>query len=1201
MTNSITEALNGRVLVLDGAMGTMIQQLHLTPARFHGDEFAGWPCSLVGNNDVLCLTAPEAIRSIHEAYIAAGADIISTNSFNSNVISQADYHLEQEVARLNEAAARLAREAADACGSRKVWVAGSVGPTNRSASMSPDVENPAARNVTFAGLHEAYREQIRALARGGADLILVETVFDTLNLKAALAAAADVSGETGRELPVMVSATISDRSGRLLSGQSLEAMAATIDDFDNVFTIGLNCSMGPRDMGPHLHRLASLTERPVSCHPNAGLPDELGRYRETPAAFSQAVEPFLAEGLVNIIGGCCGTTPEHIKRLAEMAKKYPPRVAPRIKDELRLTGLDTLTVTPENNFINIGERCNVAGSRKFLRLIKEKRYEEAAHIASRQVKSGAQMIDINMDDALLDAPAEMEHFLNLIASDPEVARVPVMIDSSDWTVVERGLQCIQGKCVVNSISLKEGESEFLRKAAVIRSFGAAVVVMAFDEKGQADTFERKIEICRRAYRLLTEKAGFKPHNIIFDPNIMAVATGIAEHDLYGRDFLRAVAWIKSNLPGAKVSGGVSNLSFAFRGHNALREAMHVVFLYHAASRGMDMGIMNPDTSATYSDIPPSLRELLESLLVDGNHDAATRLGAYALEHSSAPTSPMPASADIRDRNETPLTDRLTEAIIKGNSEHLDSDLNEALTAYPSAVAIIEGPLMDAIGEVGRLFGEGKMFLPQVVRASRVMKQAVTILRPHIEASSAASGATKAGRILFATVKGDVHDIGKNIVSIVLECNNYEVIDLGVMVPAEKIVAAALNLHPDIICLSGLITPSLGEMAHTARELARAGIDVPLIVGGATTSKLHTALKIAPEYGGAMVIHATDAAQNPVIAAKLLNPGTRTDYARHLSDEYSHLRAEQSPRRLLSIEEARAKRAVSPEWGIMAPAKPGLTRITGISIDELLSLVNWRPFLHAWKLSGNATPRKAEEAQKLHTDALAMLDSLRDATGQVMESYAAIYPAWSDGDDVVINGSVRLPMLRQQSENGQGQCLSVTDFIAPEGRGDHIGLFLVTTGPAMRQLIARQTHNGDEYRTLLARTLADRLAEAAAEYAHRLVRTDLWGFSPGEALTPAELHQGKYQGIRPAIGYPMIPDQTLLHSLEPLIPFGECGVTLTDNGAMDPPATVCGLIIANPHARYFMTGSIGEDQLADYSHRRGMPVAIIRSILARHIR
>ena len=1226
MTASIFQEIERRVPVLDGAMGTMIQRLHLSPDSFHGSQFAEWPCSLEGNNDILCLTAPEAILSIHKEYIAAGADIISTNSFNANAISQADYRMESQVARINEAAAAIALRAAKeaAATGHKVWVAGSVGPTNRSASMSPDVENPAARNVTYGELRNAYHDQISALARGGVDFILAETVFDTLNLKALLAAAKDVAAEQGRELPVMVSATISDRSGRILSGQTIEAFLATVAEYDNVLSVGLNCSMGPADIVPHLRRLAAKASFPVSCHPNAGLPDELGRYRETPEAFAHAVAPLLDEGLVNIIGGCCGTTPEHIARLKETATGRAPRVIHAPDETLRLTGLEAIEVRPENNFLNIGERCNVAGSRRFLRLIKEKNYEEAARIAARQVESGAQMVDINMDDALLDAPAEMEHFLNLIASDPEVARVPVMIDSSNWEVVERALQCVQGKCVVNSISLKEGEEEFLRKAAVIRSFGAAVVVMAFDEQGQADTYQRKIEICQRAYRLLTHRAGFKPHNIIFDPNIMAVATGIPEHDLYARDFLQAVSWIKANLPGAKVSGGVSNLSFAFRGHNALRESMHAVFLYHAANRGMDMGIVNPDSSVTYSDIAPALRDDIEALLLKGDHESAERLGAYALEQSEAKKDAGATQSDKLDDNRLSLTpeQRLNEAIVKGRSEHLETDLLEALSLYDSPVAIIEGPLMEAIGHVGEMFGQGKMFLPQVVRASRVMKQAVSILRPYIEASSQASGATKAGRILFATVKGDVHDIGKNIVSIVLECNNYEVIDLGVMVPAEQIVEAARTRCPDLICLSGLITASLGEMAHTARELARAGIRVPLVVGGATTSKLHTALRIAPEYGDAPVIHATDAAQNPIIAARVLNNATRADYIANLRKEYASLRDAHYPVPLLSLPQARQRRYASPAYSITAPATPGLNKFHSIPLSELIPLINWRPFFHAWKLAGDfadnpphcmdaaccnawlaqhgTNPDKAREALKLYADAYEMLNQMAQSGQPVMQGCVTIVPARSDGDDIVIADSLRLPMLRQQKVSTDAPALCLADYVAPVGANDHIAISLATTGAATRELIDSCESVTDTYRSLLARTLADRLAEAAAEYLHRLTRTQLWRFAPDEALTPAQLRQGEYQGIRPAIGYPMIPDQSLLCLLAPLLPFSEFDVKATDNGAMDPPATVCSLILANPHARYFMVGPIADDQFRDYALRRNLPESDLRRLLARHL-
>lgn len=1211
MNKSFRQSVLERVLVLDGAMGTMIQRLGLSESDFRRNAFRDWSCDLRGNNDILSLTCPESIAEIHEKYIIAGADIISTNSFNSNRISQADYGLEPYVGEMNRAAASIARKVADRMTrdlGRRIWVAGSVGPTNRSASMSPDVEDPAKRNITFDSLRSAYDEQISALVDGGADLILAETVFDTLNLKSALFAARDVSRRIGRQIPVMVSVTVSDRSGRILSGQSLEALLVAIEGFENIVSLGLNCSMGARDMGAYIKSLHSVSPFPLSCHPNAGLPDELGRYRETAAEFAEAVAPYLSRGMVNVIGGCCGTTPEHIRLIAELACEATPRRPLDRDGVLRLSGLDVTTVIPENNFVNIGERCNVAGSRKFLRLIREKSYEEAASIALAQVGNGAMMIDINMDDAMLDAPKEMTHFLNLIASDPDIARVPVVIDSSDWAVVSAGLRCLQGKGIVNSISLKEGEADFLRKAREIKDFGAAMVVMAFDEKGQADTYDRKIEICGRAYRLLVEEACVDPSDIIFDPNIMAVATGIAEHDFYGRDFIRATSWIKANLPGAKVSGGVSNLSFSFRGNTPLREAMHAVFLYHASRAGLDMAIVNPETSVTYDDIPLALRTMIEELLLKGDHDAAEQLGDFALnKHVVAAIEP----AEAADRRDIPVDERLKEAVIKGACENLEADLAEALGAGRVAVEIIEGPLMGGIEEVGRRFGEGKMFLPQVVKASRAMKKAVAILRPGIEAQSRGSRTAKAGKVLFATVKGDVHDIGKNIVGIVLECNNFEVVDLGVMVAAETIVEKARQERPDVICLSGLITPSLGEMVNVADALSRAGIDIPIIVGGATTSKIHTALKIAP-VTESLVCHASDAAQTPLIASRLVNDSLRAGFAQKVREDYMAIVSEYTQLSLIPLGEANALRKPKPHPA-PAPKHDGVVVIESLPFDAVVDLINWRPFFHAWKLDCDApggsgkesreewarrhagSSEKAMEALRLYDDALALIDRLRSGGGSVVSGAAAIYPA-SATDDMLTIGPVCIPVLRQQCRGEGGECLSVADYVADSG--DHVGVFAVTIGPAMRQAI--EAAAGDPYQSILARTLADRFAEAASEYLHAHVRRTVWGYSPEETLTRHEIFQGMYRGIRPAMGYPMLPDQTLNLELRNLLPFGKLGIEMTENGAMTPASTVTGLYIANEEARYFMVGRIGDDQLADYASRRGTEEEKMRRILIRNL-
>ncbi len=1215
--------LRQRILVLDGAMGTMIQRLNLSENDFRGQRFASYPGQLAGNNDILCLTQPQHISEIHRLYIEAGADIISTNTFNANAISQDDYGTSSLVSEINLAAAAIARREADKFMSshagRHVWVAGSVGPTNRSASMSPSMDDPAYRDVDYDMLLDAYHTQIKALAEGGVDVILFETVFDTLNLKAGLEAA----HRAAPGLPVMVSATLAGPSGRILSGQTLEAFRTSVEPFANVVSLGLNCSWGADEMRVFIEELSRLTDLAVSCHPNAGLPDENGCYKELANDFADAVERLMAQQRVNIVGGCCGTTPDHIALLAERASHHRPRAARTIAAQLRVAGLECLEISPENNFINVGERCNVAGSRKFLRLIKEGNYNEALSIASRQVDDGAQIIDVNMDDSMIDAKSEMTHFLRMIASDPDVARVPLMIDSSDWNVLEAGLKCVQGKCIVNSISLKEGEAEFLRKARAIRSFGAAVVVMAFDETGQADTFERKTEICGRAYRLLTEQAGFAPHDIIFDPNIMAVATGIEQHDLYGRDFISAVRWIKTELPGAKVSGGVSNLSFAFRGHNRLREAMHAVFLYHAIAAGLDMAIVNPSSTVTYGDVDNDLRRILDDLFVNGSHESAEAL--IAIADSDSDQSAGKCESTPTDRTSTPVADRLKDAIIRGNDEFLADDINEASPLYNKAIEIIEGPLMEGVSRVGTLFGEGKMFLPQVVKTARVMKKAVDLLKPRIEAEKAGTSTSSAGTILFATVKGDVHDIGKNIVSIVLECNNYKVIDLGVMVPAETIVKAALQHKPDIICLSGLITPSLGEMVNVAKKLDEAGLKIPLIVGGATTSKIHTALKIAPQ-SSAPVIHATDASQNPLIAARLLNASTRDGYIAEIDAEYSALRQSQNKTdvKLLSLSDARRCKAVI-DWNSCLPPVPankGVKVLDNIRIVDIARLINWRMLFNFWRLSGDfvddfpfdrcehctaawrarhSADPKAREALKLYDDACRMLDLLKADAQTSVKAAVGIFDAYSDDCDNIVVGGQQFPMLRRQQANADGVCLSAADYVMPSHDcrpTDHAGAFVVSVdSPA---LIGRFTDNGDKYSLLLVRALLDRLAEAASEYVHLYVRKEYWAYSPDENLSPDELFAGKYKGIRPAMGYPMTPDQLLNLTVAKLLPFDRAGVTLTENGAMNPPSSVSGLYIACPQSRYFMVNRIGEDQLADYSRRRHIDIKQMSNILNKNL-
>lgn len=1214
--------MENRILILDGAMGTMIQRRGLTEQDFRGERFAGWHVDLRGNNDLLCLTRPDVIGDIAREYVEAGCDIISTNTFNANAISLADYDMAHLAREISRAGVEIARRAADNAG-RPVRVAGSIGPTNKTASMSPDINDPGMRAVTYDELFEAYSEQIEGLMDGGVDMLLFETIFDTLNLKAGLDAAVAVMRRRGKEFPLMLSVTIAGKDGRTFSGQTLEAFIASVSHAP-IASLGLNCSFGPREIKPWVAELARKSPWPVSCHPNAGLPDASGNYGETPESMAAVMSELVDEGLVNIIGGCCGTTPEHISRYPAIVEGKAPHVPPVIKPEMRLSGLEMLEVTPDKNFINVGERCNVAGSRKFLRLINEGAYDEAIAIARKQVEDGAQVIDINMDDGLLDAGKEMCRFLNLLAAEPEIARVPVMIDSSKWDVIERGLKCVQGKGIVNSISLKEGEESFIARARRIRELGAAVVVMAFDEKGQADTYERKIEVCGRAYRLLTEQAQFPPEDIIFDPNILSIATGIEEHDRYGLDFIRAVEWIKTNLPGAKVSGGVSNLSFAFRGNNRLRESMHAVFLYHAIKKGMDMGIVNPATSVTYSDVEPELRELLEDVVLCRREGASEDLAAWAAAHvPQAKGGAAPQETKVEEWRSLPLNERLSYALVHGVGSHLAEDLAEALAAGMEPVAIIDGPLMEGMNRVGTLFGEGKMFLPQVVKTARTMKSAVAILQPEIDRrKTTATSATKSGKILFATVKGDVHDIGKNIVSIVLACNNYEVIDLGVMVPAETIVETALRERPDIVCLSGLITPSLDEMAHVAEEMRKAGLHIPLMVGGATTSRLHTALKIDPRYEGA-VIHVRDASQNPLLAARLLNPEVRDAYIASLKEDARVLREEYERKAagevITPLAEARAKgaRPENDDYHSPAPVQPGRT-VVEIPGRELLPLINYRAFMSAWKLPATLADAfgvhdcaacseswiqskadkeggdKAREALNLARDARRVLDRICLDSRGVIRGVVNLTPAHAEGDDIVA-GEVRFPTLRRQQPDEEGLYPAVSDYIAE--KDDYIGAFAVTVHT--EDEISRLEAEGDTYGSLLMQTVSHRVAEAAAEWLHRHVRRELWGYAKDEPdMSLEELYAGKTQGIRPAMGYPSMPDQALNLDVDRLLDMKEIGIELTENGAMHPSASVSGLYISHPDARYFMLGTIGDDQLADYARRRNLPLATIRKILNR---
>ncbi len=1173
----IHDLLNERILILDGGLGTMIQTYNLQEEDYRGRQFTDHTVPLKGFIDLLNITRPDVIREIQYQYLEAGAEIFVTNTFNANAISMEDYGARHYAREINLTASRLSREVADDFiykhPDRTVFVAGSIGPTNKTASISPDMNDPAFRAISYLDLYQAYYEQIGALVDGGVDIIFFETAFDTLNMKAGLEAAVQVLLDKNRPLPLMLSITLSGKSGRTFSGQTLSAFLASIQHIP-LTCVGLNCSFGASDMKPFLKELASIAPCYVCAYPNAGLPNRFGLYDETPESLAVKLKEFIDDGLVNIIGGCCGTTPAHIAQLPALIKGVKPRLPAEKSTSLWLSGLELLEIKPENNFINIGERCNVAGSRLFLRLIKEKKYDEALKIARKQVEDGALIIDVNMDDGLLDVTKEMETFLRLMASDPEIMRVPVMLDSSNWEVIERGLMCLQGKSIVNSISLKEGEDVFLQRANRLRRLGTAIIVMAFDEKGQADSFERKIEVCQRAYQLLTKKIAFPPQDIIFDPNVLAIATGMSEHNRYGLDFIRAVEWIKDNLPYAKVSGGISNLSFAFRGNNYIREAMHAVFLYHAIQAGLDMGIVNPSTTVLYSEIEPSFRSLLEDVVLARRPEAAEELIAYAQEHSEQITGKQEKTQDNGWRK-LPLEERIACSLMKGIDDYIETDLQEALLLYKKAVDIINGPLMDGMKKVGDLFGAGKMFLPQIIKTARTMKKAVELLKPAIDNTSSAP--IKAGKIVFATVKGDVHDIGKNIVSIVLACNNYEVIDLGVMTPAETILKAVADHQPDLLCLSGLITPSLEEMAHVIREMQKAGFNTPVMVGGATTSKLHTAMKLAPLYESP-VMHVADASQNPVIAAQLLNPDTRRSFISELNDEYERLRNSHSTKPLLPLSDARNHRFKTKQTASFKTPIPkhiGVKRLS-IPVSEVISYINWRFFFKAWKLDGcyanlsqmqesegselpEVETTKAREALKLYKDAQKVL-SQYVTDNSCCEALLGFFPAVSVGDDIRIE-NITFPMLRQQTHSEDGFCLSLSDFISSET--DFIGLFAVTAGD---RFLAKPEN--DSYRQILEQSLSDRLVEAAAEYLHEKVRKDYWGYAPDENLSIEELFKARYLGIRPAVGYPSLPDQRLMFKIRQLLPIEDIGIKLTDNGALMPASSVSGFYIAHPEAKYF---------------------------------
>jgi 5-methyltetrahydrofolate--homocysteine methyltransferase len=1210
--SQLQAALRQRILVLDGAMGTMIQSYHLAESDFRGERLRDHPRDLAGNNDLLCLTRPDVITEIHRAYLEAGADLIETNTFNSQVISQADYGTSHLVRELNVAAARLARQAADEFTARTPdrprFVVGSLGPTNRTASISPDVNDPAFRNVAFEELAAAYREQADGLLEGGADALMVETVFDTLNCKAALFGLRELLEQRGENVPIMVSGTITDASGRTLSGQTVEAFWNSVRHAD-LFTIGLNCALGARQLRPYVDELARIADIPVTCHPNAGLPNAFGGYDETPETMRALVGEFARSGLVNIVGGCCGTTPRHIAALTEEVAGVAPRAIPTVPRMCRLAGLEPLEFRPDRLFVNIGERTNVTGSKRFAELIKTGQYEPALEVARHQVENGAQLIDVNMDEGMLDAAAAMQRFLRLVAAEPDIAKVPIVVDSSRWEALETGLKNLQGKGIVNSISLKEGEEDFLKKARLVRRYGAAAVVMAFDEKGQADTADRKVEICARAYRLLTEQVGFPPEDIIFDPNIFAVATGIEEHNHYALAYLEAVRRIKATLPHALISGGVSNLSFAFRGSPAIREAMHSAFLYHAIGAGMDMGIVNAGQLPVYADIPTDVVVAVEDVIFNRRPDATERLTAQAERFKGA------AAVEKSDAawRTLPVTDRLKHALVEGILDHIAEDVEEARQRAARPIEVIEGPLMDGMNVVGDLFGAGKMFLPQVVKSARVMKKAVAYLVPFLEADQLATGtaARRNGTIVMATVKGDVHDIGKNIVGVVLRCNNYDVIDLGVMVPAQTILDTARERGADVIGLSGLITPSLDEMVHVAREMTRQGFTMPLLIGGATTSRAHTAVKIAPAYSGP-AIHVLDASRGVGVVSQLLSAERRDAFLGDVRGEYEKLRAQHGARDaervLLPLSEARRRR-LQVDWSAYeapAPRRPGVTVLPNCPLDELVPYIDWTPFFQAWELKGSypailEDSTVGEQARRLLEDARQLLERIVRERLLQARAVVGVFRANAVGDDVAIYGDgagseVRATLhgLRQQFEKAPGRPnLCLADFVMPQsiGRPDWIGAFAVTAGIGQDALVARFEREHDDYQAILTKALADRLAEALAERLHERVRADLWGYAPDERLDNAALIEERYRGIRPAPGYPACPEHTEKRTLFELLDAPrQAGITLTESCAMLPTASVSGWYFAHPAAQYFGVGRIGRDQVADYATRKGMTVA-----------
>ena len=1214
-TEELTAALGQRIMVIDGAMGTAIQRDRPDEAGYRGERFIEWPTALQGNNDLLTLTQPQIIEGIHREYLEAGADILETNTFNANAVSLSDYDMHELAYELNYAGAALARKAADEFSTpdKPRYVAGAIGPTTRTASISPDVNDPGARNVSYDQLVAAYLDAANGLVDGGADLLIIETIFDSLNAKAAVFAVETLFEERGRRWPLIISGTITDASGRTLSGQVTEAFWNAIRHAKPL-AVGLNCALGAPEMRPYIAEVARIADTFVSCYPNAGLPNAFGEYDESPEAQAGYLQEFAEAGLVNLVGGCCGTAPPHIAEIAKVVEGVKPREVPQIPVATRLSGLEPLNITEDSLFVNIGERTNITGSARFRNLIKAEDYDTALSVALQQVEVGAQVIDINMDEGMIDGVAAMDRFTKLIAAEPDISRVPVMIDSSKFEVIEAGLKNVQGKPIVNSISMKEGEEKFIREARLCRKYGAAVVVMAFDEQGQADNLERRKEICGRAYKILTEEVGFPAEDIIFDPNCFALATGIEEHATYGIDFIEACAWIKENLPGVHISGGISNVSFSFRGNNPVREAIHAVFLYHAIKAGLDMGIVNAGALVPYDSIDPELRDRIEDVVLNRREDAAERLLEIAERFNSSEKADDPVAAEWRS---LPIRERITHALVKGLDAHVDDDTEELRAEIAAAggrpIEVIEGPLMDGMNVVGDLFGAGKMFLPQVVKSARVMKKAVAYLLPYIEAEKAeplpgeAAKKDTNGTIIMATVKGDVHDIGKNIVGVVLQCNNFEVIDLGVMVPAEKILAAAKEHDADIIGLSGLITPSLDEMVNFAVEMEREGLKIPLLIGGATTSRAHTAVKVAPRRSGP-VVWVKDASRSVPVAAALLDDKQRGALLEATEKDYASLRerhAQKSERKMLTLEKARANRTPI-EWDGYTPPVPaqgvGVREFQDYDFAELREYIDWQPFFNAWEMKGRFpdilnNPVSGETARKLYDDAQEMLDTAIKEKWLTANGVIGFFPANAVGDDIeVYTDDTRtevlttLRNLRQQGEHRDGiPNRSLGDFIAPKetGLADYVGAFAVTTGLGIRDKIDEFKAANDDYNAILLESLADRLAEAFAERMHQRVRKEFWGFQPDEQLDNEELIAEKYVGIRPAPGYPACPEHTEKATLFDLLDVTErTGIELTESMAMWPGAAVSGWYFSHPQSQYFVVGRLAQDQVADYAKRKG---------------